>query len=54
MNLPGIETYRFTALIEQRIATLDERAARWADGDPANDPTLIGAGPEACVYCHFR
>jgi len=54
LNVPGIESYRFTELIIQRVASLDERAALWADADPSNDPKLIGAGPEACAYCHFR
>lgn len=54
LGFPGIETYRFADLITARLDSLDERAARWADADPTNDPTLIGAGPEACAYCHFR
>ena len=54
VSLPGSETYRFTDLISQRAATLDDRAVRWADADPDNDPRLIGNGPEACAYCHFR
>ncbi|HSP97849.1 MAG TPA: hypothetical protein VL049_11470 [Candidatus Dormibacteraeota bacterium] len=54
LDIPGIETYRFTDLITQRVASLDERVALWADADLANDPKLIGSGPEACAYCHFR
>jgi hypothetical protein len=54
LNFPGIETYRFTALIQDRVDTIETRAALWADADPDNDPRLIGAGPEACAYCHYR
>lgn len=54
LGFPGIETYRFTALVQERLDGIDRRAALWADADPGNDPLLIGAGPEACAYCHFR
>jgi hypothetical protein len=35
-------------------STRDQRVALFADADPANDPTVIGAGAEACVACHTR
>ncbi len=50
--LPGLETWRHRALLEARLATFDDLAARWADDDSRNDPRLAGVGPEACVYCH--
>jgi len=54
LNLPGIEDYRFRDLLTARLASVDERAALWADADPTNDPKLIGTGSAACAYCHFR
>lgn len=54
LGLPGTETYRFADLISARAETLDDRAARWADADPTNDPKLIGTGAEACAYCHYQ
>lgn len=30
------------------------RAALWRDGDPSNDPTVIGVGAEACRNCHAK
>lgn len=54
LALPGSESYRFADLVRERQASLDERAARWADADPGNDPKVIGSGPEACAYCHYR
>jgi hypothetical protein len=30
------------------------RAALWRDGDPTNDPFVIGAGAEACSACHVK
>jgi len=52
--LPGADTWKFRALAEARIADSAERAARWNDTDPSNDPRFIGSGPEACAYCHFE
>ena len=46
--------YRYVALIDDRLATFDARAALYTDEDPGNDPPLVGAGPENCVYCHTR
>ncbi len=54
LAFPGIETYRFADLIRERAATVDARAALWADADPSNDPPLMGTGAAACAYCHFR
>jgi len=52
--IPGLENWRHRALLEERLATFDDRAARLADDDPSNDPRLAGVGPEACVYCHYQ
>jgi hypothetical protein len=52
--LPGIETWPFRAITEERLATIEQRAALYQDADPGNDPPIVGAGPEACVYCHVR
>ena len=52
--IPGLENWRHRALLEERLATFDDRAARLADDDRSNDPRLAGVGPEACVYCHYQ
>ena len=47
--------WRFRASIEERLATLDQRIALYQDGDPANDPPVLGrVGTESCAYCHYR
>ncbi len=40
------------AMLDDRIATIDERIALYADADPTNDPLVAGTGPENCVFCH--
>lgn len=52
--LPGIDTWPFREIANERIATVQERAALWNDEDPTNDPRFIGSGPEACAICHFK
>lgn len=51
---PGAEGWRFRALVDERLRTVRERVALYQDGDPANDPPLIGVGAEACASCHYR
>jgi hypothetical protein len=46
--------YRFLPALQTRVATVDQRVALFRDGDPSNDPTVIGAGEEACSVCHSR
>jgi hypothetical protein len=36
-------------------ATVSQRVALYANGDPADDPPLIGTGTgEACATCHHK
>ena len=44
----------FVASTRDRLATLADRAARWADADPSNDPPLLGIANATCGYCHYR
>jgi hypothetical protein len=46
--------WAFEGLAASRLATAAERVAAYGDADPSNDPPVIGAGPEACVSCHYR
>jgi hypothetical protein len=46
--------YAFVSALEARVATVAERITLFRDADPANDPPVIGAGPEACAACHTR
>lgn len=54
LGLEGADTWPFRAAMEQRIDDIDDRIARWADGDPSNDPPFAGNGRESCAICHFE
>lgn len=51
---PGTDTWPHRAQVETRRREFDDRAARFADEDPANDPAFIfeRGGPVSCVSCH--
>lgn len=51
---PDTATWQFAALLADRRANAAARVALYGDGDPSNDPPLIGAGAEACSTCHVR
>ena len=44
----------FRAIGEDRMANLATRIQLYQDADPANDPPIVGSGPEACAYCHYK
>jgi len=47
----------FLATARSRLAGAAERVALYRDGDPDNDPPLVGAGNGrggSCAYCHNR
>lgn len=46
--------WRFTALAQERLATVAQRVALYRDDDPANDPQLVGLAAESCAICHAR
>ena len=46
--------WRFAGLYGSRLATVDARIAAYQDGDPTNDPPIVGSGAEACASCHNR
>jgi len=51
--------YRFDDAVQARMLPTPAdaaaaRAALWRDGDPTNDPFVIGAGDEACSACHVK
>lgn len=50
----GSRPYPFLPALESRITAVAERIALFRDADPSNDPTVFGAGPEACAACHNR
>jgi hypothetical protein len=54
LSLAASEGWRFRALAEERVATLDQRVALYRDADRSNDPRIVGTGPEACAFCHNR
>lgn len=50
----GSRPYPFLPALESRVTAVAERIALFRDADPSNDPTVFGAGPEACAACHNR
>ena len=40
--------------LQERIATVDQRAALYADSDAANDPPMLPQTTYQCVLCHQR
>ncbi len=44
----------FQALADDRVANAAARVALYQDGDPANDPPVVGMGEEACAVCHYK
>ena len=44
----------FQGLAADRLAGADARVAAYQDADPANDPSILGAGKQACASCHNR
>jgi hypothetical protein len=51
LDRPG---YRFESALDARVGHAQDRANLYLDADPSNDPTVIGAGPEACAVCHYE
>lgn len=51
---PETATWPFQSVIQDRLVDPAARVALYTDGDPSNDPPIIGAGPEACAVCHNR
>ena len=51
---PDTATWKFRAILQDRVANAAARVALYADANAANDPPLVGAGPEACAVCHVR
>jgi hypothetical protein len=50
----GTPPYPFLPALQARVNSVADRVARFRDADPGNDPTIIGAGAEACAACHNR
>jgi len=46
--------WRFRPLLADRVGRAADRRALHHDGDPTNDPPIIGLGVEACTSCHGR
>ena len=53
-RLPSYETWPYRTVLADRLATLGERAALYADADPTNDPPLIAQTEHQCGSCHAR
>ncbi|HEV7733274.1 MAG TPA: hypothetical protein VGR62_13975 [Candidatus Binatia bacterium] len=50
----GPVPWKFQSVLDARLADPAGRVALYQDGDPSNDPPIIGAGSEACATCHNR
>ena len=51
---PETATWKFASVSQDRSANAAARVALYADGNPSNDPPILGAGAEACAVCHNR
>jgi hypothetical protein len=54
LSFADAASWRFRSVAEQRLASAAERIALYLDGDPSNDPPLVGYRDEACAVCHYR
>jgi len=52
-NLLGAD-WPFRGLAQDRVANAAARVALYQDADPTNDPSIVGTGAEACIYCHHQ
>jgi len=50
--LPSYADWPYRGYVEARLADFDDHAARFADGDPANDPATVVVA-ESCAGCHL-
>lgn len=48
----GADSWPYRAEAQAAVDELDERLARFTDGDPMNDPTFFATGPASCRGCH--
>ena len=46
--------WQFQAVADERAANAATRVALYQDGDPSNDPPIVGAASEACAFCHYK
>jgi len=51
---PDTASWQFVSVLQDRLADPAARVALYADGDPSNDPPVIGVGAQACASCHRR
>jgi hypothetical protein len=51
---PDTASWPFVSVIQDRTTNAAARVALYKDSDPSNDPPIIGAGAEACAFCHQR
>jgi hypothetical protein len=51
---PDTPSWQFVSVLQDRLADPAARVALYADGDPSNDPAVIGVGAQACASCHRR
>ena len=49
---PTFSSWRYADVIEERIATAEERTRLLTDADPGNDPELFAQSAHVCVGCH--
>ena len=44
----------YLATAEERLENVEARVAIFSDGDPSNDPWMLGSGNATCNYCHTQ
>lgn len=52
---PAYEAWPFKSLLEERVATAEDRAARFASRDAASEPPeMISTSARTCAVCHAK
>lgn len=49
---PTASTWAYREQAQEILDGVEDRAARWTNDDPSDDPTPFSAGPTSCVGCH--
>jgi hypothetical protein len=52
--IDSYETWPYRSMLVERLATIEARAALYADADQDNDPRLVSETEVQCASCHAR
>lgn len=52
LQIPEASRWPYRDVLIERQAAVQDRAERWANDDPADDPLLVSMESYSCSYCH--